>query len=192
MPIASSPSSGPVRTLVVGGARSGKSRFAEKLVGTGPVCYVAPGYPPGDDADWAAGVAAHRARRPRHWRTLETADVATALIDTGPEETVLVDCLATWFTRMLDEAGAWSEATGWLDRVVAETERLLAAWATTPASVVAVSLEVGLGVVPATPSGRLFRDQLGTLNQRVGALSDRLYLVVAGRAIDLSDAPLVG
>jgi adenosylcobinamide kinase/adenosylcobinamide-phosphate guanylyltransferase len=123
---------------------------------------------------------------------METTDVATALIDADPEEVVLVDCLATWLTRLLDEAGAWSEVTGWMDKVTAETDRLLAAWQVTPAPVVAVSNEVGLGIVPATPSGRLFRDQLGTLNQRVGACSDRLYLVVAGRALDLSAAPVVG
>jgi adenosylcobinamide kinase / adenosylcobinamide-phosphate guanylyltransferase len=182
----------PIRTLIVGGARSGKSRFAEGLAGDGPVRYVAPGYPPGDDAEWAARVAAHQARRPGHWQTVETTDVAGAVLAAGADEVVLVDCLATWLTRVLDGAGAWSEEAGWPDRVAAQTDRLVAAWPGTVASVVAVSNEVGLGVVPATWSGRLFRDQLGTLNQRIGALSDRLYLVIAGRVLDLSDAPVVG
>jgi adenosylcobinamide kinase / adenosylcobinamide-phosphate guanylyltransferase len=148
------------RTLIVGGARSGKSRLAENLVAAAPlVNYVAPGYLPGDDAEWAARVAAHQARRP-----------------------------ATWLTRVLDAAGAWSQTDGWQDRLDAETDRLVAVWAACPATVVAVSNEVGLGVVPATPAGRLFRDLLGRLNQQIGTSADRLYLVVAGRALDLSAA----
>jgi adenosylcobinamide kinase/adenosylcobinamide-phosphate guanylyltransferase len=181
-----------VRTLITGGARSGKSRFAETLVGAGPVCYVAPGYPPGDDAEWAARVAAHRARRPTAWRTEETTDVAGVLTGAAAGEVLLVDCLATWLTRILDDAGAWTAEPGWAERADAETDRLVIAWQRTPAVAVAVTNEVGLGVVPATTSGRLFRDRLGTLNQRIGAVSDRLYLVVAGRAIDLSAAAVVG
>jgi adenosylcobinamide kinase/adenosylcobinamide-phosphate guanylyltransferase len=181
-----------LRTLVTGGARSGKSTFAESLVGDGPVRYVAPGYPPGDDTEWAARVAGHRARRPAHWHTVETVDVAAELAAARPGVTLLVDCLVTWLTRQLDEAGAWTEEAGWHEGVAAQCDRLVAAWRHTEAPVVAVTNEVGLGVVPATASGRLFRDLLGTLNQRVGAASDRLYLVVAGRALDLSTAPIVG
>jgi adenosylcobinamide kinase / adenosylcobinamide-phosphate guanylyltransferase len=181
-----------VRTLVTGGARSGKSRFAEALVGAGPVCYVAPGYPPGDDAEWAARVAAHRARRPAAWRTVETTDVTGVLTGADPGEVLLVDCLATWLTRVLDEAGTWTDDAGWAERADATTDGLVAAWRETRAIAVAVTNEVGLGVVPATRSGRLFRDRLGTLNQRIGAASDRLYLVVAGRALDLSAAEVVG
>lgn len=181
----------PTRTLVTGGGRSGKSRFAERLAGTGRVRFVAPGYPPGDDADWAARVAAHQARRPPRWETVETTDVAAVLAGAGRGEVLLVDCLATWLARQLDEAGAWQDAAGWAGRVDEETDRLSSAWQETVASVIAVTNEVGLGVVPATPAGRLFRDRLGTLNQRLGAASDRLYLVVAGRVLDLSTAPTV-
>ena len=175
------------RTLIVGGARSGKSRFAERLVAQAPsVTYVAPGYPPGDDAEWTARVAEHQARRPATWHTVETTDVAAVLSGADEHSVLLIDCLATWLTRVLDAAGAWSESDGWQGRVDAEIDSLVAAWAACTATVVAVSNEVGLGVVPATPAGRLFRDLLGRLNQRVGAGADRLYLVVAGRVLDLS------
>jgi adenosylcobinamide kinase / adenosylcobinamide-phosphate guanylyltransferase len=183
----------PLRTLITGGVRSGKSRYAEafaaKLGGT--VRYVAPGYPPGEDAEWAQRVAAHRARRPPHWETVETADVASVLAAAAVGEVLLVDCLTTWLTRQLDEAGAWAEDAGWAGRVDDATDRLVAAWSTIAASAVAVTNEIGLGVVPATASGRLFRDRLGTLNQRIAAASDRVYLVVAGRVLDLSAAPTV-
>ena len=179
----------PQHTLIVGGARSGKSRLAESLVAAAAsVTYVAPGYLPGEDLDWAARVAAHQARRPESWRTVETTDVAGVLAGAGETAVILIDCLATWLTRVLDEAGAWSQVEGWQRIVDAEADRLVAEWTRCPATVVAVSNEVGLGVVPPTPAGRLFRDLLGRLNQRVGASADRLYLVVAGRALDLSAA----
>ena len=94
--------------LVLGGVRSGKSRHAELLLADAPTCtYVAPG-PVLDDADWAARVAAHRARRPAGWRTAETADLAAAL-RAHPDDPALVDCLGTWVTRLLDDAGAWDD-----------------------------------------------------------------------------------
>jgi adenosylcobinamide kinase/adenosylcobinamide-phosphate guanylyltransferase len=177
------------RTLIVGGARSGKSRLAEKLVtSAGPVTYVAPGYPPGDDPEWARRIAAHQARRPADWHTVETTDVAAVLERAREDAVILLDCLGTWLTRTLDDTGAWSESDGWRDAVDARIEDLVAAWESCPATIVAVSNEVGLGVVPATPAGRLFRDLLGRLNQSVGVSADRLYLVVAGRALDLSEA----
>jgi adenosylcobinamide kinase/adenosylcobinamide-phosphate guanylyltransferase len=181
-----------VRTLITGGVRSGKSRFAESLVaGAGTVRYIAPGYPPGDDVEWAARVAAHQARRPAHWETVETIDVAGVLGGASAADLLLVDCLTTWLTRHLDEAGAWTDAPGWGERVDAATDALVAAWSGCAAPAVAVTNEIGLGVVPATVSGRLFRDRLGTLNQRIAAASDRVYLVVAGRVLDLSAAPSI-
>ena len=180
-----------MRTLITGGVRSGKSRYAEKLAGSGNVRYVAPGYPPGEDAEWAERVAAHRARRPPHWETVETIDVAAVLMTAAAGDVLLVDCLTTWLARQLDEAGAWTADPGWDGRIDDATERLVAAWRAAAASAIAVTNEIGLGVVPATASGRLFRDRLGTLNQRISAASDRVYLVVAGRVLDLSAAPTV-
>jgi adenosyl cobinamide kinase/adenosyl cobinamide phosphate guanylyltransferase len=125
----------PQHTLIVGGARSGKSRLAERLVAAAAsVTYVAPGYLPGEDLDWAARVAAHQARRPESWRTVETTDVAGVLAGAGETAVILIDCLATWLTRVLDEAGAWSQVEGWQSIVDAEADRLVAESATKSAS----------------------------------------------------------
>lgn len=175
---------GPTRTLVLGGARSGKSRHAQQLLADRPgVLYVAPGpVPDGDDADWAARVAAHKQSRPATWTTLETRDVAAALAEArGP---VLVDCLATWLAETMTHVGAWESADGdtdWQDRLDAEVERLLDAWRSVAGPVVAVTNEVGSGVVPGTRSGVLFRDALGRLNQALADASEDVRLVVAGR-----------
>ncbi|MGH3450916.1 MAG: bifunctional adenosylcobinamide kinase/adenosylcobinamide-phosphate guanylyltransferase [Haloechinothrix sp.] len=176
----------PRRVLVLGGARSGKSRHAERLLARYPeVVYVATGNAPcPEDAEWAERVRLHQRRRPAQWRTVETGDAAAALREAqGP---VLLDCLATWITRVLDDAGAWDEAAGWQQRVEHEVSALLAAWRETQGPVVAVSNEVGSGVVPATPAGRLFRDVLGSLNSRIAEESDSVLLVVAGRALELA------
>jgi adenosylcobinamide kinase/adenosylcobinamide-phosphate guanylyltransferase len=182
----------PQRTLIIGGARSGKSRFAERLVaGAGEVTYVAPGYPAGADADWAQRVAAHQARRPGHWRTVETTDVAGVLAAAGADSVILVDCLGTWLTRVLDDVGAWSDVDGWRERADDRVDAASRAFTACRGTVVAVTNEVGLGVVPPTPAGRTFRDLLGRVNQGFGATADGLYLVVAGRALDLSAATVV-
>jgi adenosylcobinamide kinase / adenosylcobinamide-phosphate guanylyltransferase len=180
--------SGPWRVLVLGGARSGKSERAElRLAGEPVVTYVAAGGSGPDaepDPDWAARVAAHRARRPAWWRTAETTDVAGALATA--DRALLVDGIGTWLAAALGECGAWDEADGWADRLAGRTGELVAAWRQTAAHVVAVSDEAGLGVVPATPAGRLFRDELGRLNQRLAAESDEAELVVAGRILPLT------
>lgn len=176
--------------LVTGGVRSGKSRHAEELVRAlaqgGPATYVAPGPTTEEDpdADWAARVAEHRARRPAGWTTVETRDLAAALgAGEGP---VLVDCLGTWLTAVLDEEQAWEAPAAELARLVdLRADELVAALARTDREVVLVTNEVGLGVVPAHRSGRVFRDLLGTLNQRVGRACDEVHLVVAGRTLRL-------
>jgi adenosylcobinamide kinase/adenosylcobinamide-phosphate guanylyltransferase len=176
--------------LVLGGARSGKSERAElRLAGEPDVTYVAAGAggsnrDPDPDPDWAARVAAHRARRPAWWRTAETTDVAGMLATANGA--LLVDGIGTWLAAALGECGAWDEADGWADRLAGRTGELVAAWRQTGARVVAVSDEAGLGVVPATPAGRLFRDELGRLNQRLAAESDEAELVVAGRILPLA------
>jgi adenosylcobinamide kinase / adenosylcobinamide-phosphate guanylyltransferase len=178
-------------TLVLGGARSGKSRYAEQLLRDREgVVYVAPGpVPDTDDLEWADRVAAHRARRPGGWRTVETDDLAGVLrAATGP---VLIDCLATWLTSVVDAVGAWDDRERASATLAARTRELLDAWSRATVDVVAVTNEVGMAVVPATASGRLFRDELGRLNAAVSAASDRLVLVVAGRVLDLSGCPVV-
>ncbi|WP_380169527.1 bifunctional adenosylcobinamide kinase/adenosylcobinamide-phosphate guanylyltransferase [Jannaschia sp. R86511] len=177
------PSPRPRRTLVLGGARSGKSTHAERLLADhDDVVYVATAGRREADPDWDARVALHRSRRPPGWTTLETTDLVPLLDRPGPA--LLVDCLALWCTDALDAAGAW-EPEAWRDGDAERAYRdrvaeLLRAWAATGRRVVAVSNEVGSGVVPATWSGRLFRDELGRLNAALAAASEQVDLVVAG------------
>ncbi|RBY95280.1 adenosylcobinamide kinase/adenosylcobinamide phosphate guanyltransferase [Blastococcus sp. TF02-8] len=165
---------------MLGGARSGKSRHAEQLLGRArQVEYVACGLPAdGGDPEWAARVALHRDRRPGTWRTLETVDLVGVLGRSGPP--VLVDCLSTWLARAMDDCGVWTEEAGADERLARAVDDVVAAWAGTRRRVVAVSNEVGSGVVPATVSGRRYRDELGILNARVAAASQRVELLVAG------------
>lgn len=178
----------PRSTLVLGGARSGKSRHAERLLARHPVVtYVATGLPPGDsDAEWTERVKLHQERRPAHWETVETTSVAPVL--RAAENPVLVDCLGTWLARMCDETGVWQDEPGWRGRLDVEVGLLVDAWRTARFPMVAVSNEVGSGIVPDTPSGRLFRDELGSVNRRLAEVSDAVVLMVAGRPIAL-EAP---
>ncbi len=158
------------RTLVLGGNRSGKSAFAESLLADAPaVDYVATAVPHPGDADWTARIAAHRARRAPSWSTLETADVAAVLRRDGAP--VLIDSITLWLSAVLDDS--------------ARVDDLCAAWQATTRRVVAVSDEVGSGVVPASDAGRRFRDALGLLNQRLAAVADDVHLVVAGLPLQL-------
>ncbi|GIH70935.1 bifunctional adenosylcobinamide kinase/adenosylcobinamide-phosphate guanylyltransferase [Sphaerimonospora thailandensis] len=186
------PASGMARrTLLLGGARSGKSEEAELRVAADPdVTYVATGPSPGDDPSWLARVKLHRDRRPRHWRTLETTDLTSVLATTDdPGRTLLIDGIGTWLAAMFDECGAWpgSDHDPGLARaeVTRRCDELVAAWRRTRARVVAVSDEVGLGVVPATAAGGLFRDELGRLNQRLARESEDVAIVIAGRLLPL-------
>ncbi|WP_225850830.1 bifunctional adenosylcobinamide kinase/adenosylcobinamide-phosphate guanylyltransferase [Streptomyces sp. HPF1205] len=178
----------PRRTLVLGGARSGKSVEAERRLAAFPgVVYVATGGTRADDAEWTRRVAHHRERRPASWRTEETCDLVPLLAASdGPP--LLVDCLSLWLTDVMDEAGAWDDDAwrrGAADEVRARAAELAAAWRATRRTVVAVSNEVGSGVVPATSSGRRFRDELGRLNAAIAAESEHVLLVVAGQAVPL-------
>ena len=118
------------------------------------------------------------------WSTCETTDLASSL--RAARQPLLVDSLTAWLTGVLDAAGAWDDLAGWREQVEGRVDDLVAAWSIVAVTVVAVSDEVGSGVVPAAASGRLFRDLLGRLNARVAAASERVLLVVAGREIDLS------
>lgn len=168
--------------LVLGGARSGKSTWAEaQFAGLPDVEYVATSELRDGDAEWADRVALHRERRPESWRTTETLDLVSVL-DADDEAPVLIDCVAVWFDRILMSAGAWDDAPGWRDVVENEVSRLVAAFERTNRTVIVVSNEVGLGVVPATASGRLYRDELGRLNMRLAKVVDEVWFCVAGIA----------
>jgi adenosylcobinamide kinase / adenosylcobinamide-phosphate guanylyltransferase len=171
------------RALVLGGARSGKSRYAEDLLPAGaPVRYLATARRRDDDAEWSARLAAHRARRPPAWTTVEDPDVP-ALVRAGGDP-LLVDDLGTWLTGVLDDAGAWESAE--LPAAVGErTAALVDAVRACTSRVVLVSAEVGLGVVPATRAGRLFRDELGALNAALAQVCDEVILLVAGLPLRL-------
>jgi adenosylcobinamide kinase / adenosylcobinamide-phosphate guanylyltransferase len=184
------------RVLVLGGARSGKSRHAELRLAAEPrVTYLAAGpFPPGaqpaGDSDWAERVAAHQSRRPRWWQTVESIDAAAVL--RSESGAVLFDGAGTWLAAVMEQSGAWADGAergpggpAALAHIAEKADELVEAWRQTRARVVAVSDEVGSSVHPPTRAGRLFRDQLGWLNQRLAAESDETVLVVAGRPLTL-------
>lgn len=177
----------PRRTLVLGGARSGKSVEAERRLEAFPdVLYVATGGCRNGDNEWASRVHAHRERRPGSWRTTETCDLVPLLEADGPP--LLIDCLSLWLTDAMDSVNAWDDAewSGGGERALrARVEELTSAVRRTRRTVVAVSNEVGSGIVPATASGRRYRDELGRLNAGFGAECEHLLLVVAGQALVL-------
>jgi adenosylcobinamide kinase/adenosylcobinamide-phosphate guanylyltransferase len=148
------------RVLVLGGARSGKSVEAERRLLAEPSVVYAATAVVRDDPEWGERVALHRARRPAHWQTVEEPDLVALLAEEGPP--LLVDCLTLWLSGGGD------------------AESLVRAWRRARRRVVAVSNEVGSGVVPATASGRSFRDALGRLNAAIAAESDEVWLVTAG------------
>jgi adenosylcobinamide kinase/adenosylcobinamide-phosphate guanylyltransferase len=192
--------------LITGGARSGKSRFAEERAarliaaraeGAG-VTYIATAIPL--DEEMVDRIAHHRARRPAGWGTVEAPDtLGPAIAEACREDgVVLVDCLAVWVSNRLFELGDPPEAPGaaaadWWEAVTA-LESALAAELTAacdaaserPADLILVTNEVGFGLVPPTPIGRAYRDLLGRCSQLAAARADAVYLTVAGIAIDLA------
>ena len=173
-----------MRTLVLGGARSGKSVFAEDIAGSGPVVYVATARPWPGDAEFAARIALHTARRPASWITEDRRDLVT-LLGVPTPTTMLVDDLGTWLTHTTDDCGsaAWEQDSPELN---ARIDTLVDRVATySGGDLVIVSPEVGLAVIPEHRSGRVFRDRIGTLNQRLAAVCERVVLVVAGLPLEL-------
>ncbi|MFF7485026.1 bifunctional adenosylcobinamide kinase/adenosylcobinamide-phosphate guanylyltransferase [Streptomyces luteogriseus] len=177
----------PRRTLVLGGARSGKSVEAERRLEAFPdVLYVATGGSRNGDTEWSSRVATHRERRPGSWQTVETCDLVPLLKEEGPP--LLVDCLSLWLTDAMDSVGAWDDAV-WAERgekaLRERMQELTEAMRVTRRTVVAVSNEVGSGIVPSTASGRRYRDELGRLNAGFAAECEHVLLVVAGQAVVL-------
>ena len=174
------------RTLVLGGARSGKSGYAEGLLpSAAPVTYVATARRDPADTEWEARIARHIDRRPAAWRTVEPGpDGLADLIATADQDRMLlVDDLATWLTGVLDMTGAWEGGPDEAGRLV---DGLVTAVTDCTARLVLVSAEVGLGVVPETRSGRLFRDELGDCNARLAQVCDEVLLLVAGMPVRLN------
>ena len=172
-----------MRTLVLGGTRSGKSGYAEELLRADePVRYVATARHVPGDAEWTARIDAHRARRPAAWTTVEDPDVSALLREGGGP--LLVDDLATWLTGVLDDAQAWERTA--VPAVVGEhVAALVDAVGSCRGRAVLVSAEVGLGVVPSTRAGRVFRDELGALNAALATVCDEVLLLVAGLPLRL-------
>jgi adenosyl cobinamide kinase/adenosyl cobinamide phosphate guanylyltransferase len=164
-------------TLVLGGARSGKSRYAEELLRRTPApwCYVATAQ--AFDDEMALRIAEHRARRDTGWETVEAPlDVPDALRTAG-DCPVLLDCLTLWLTNLMLAEHDLAEAAADLD----------AALARRTAPTILVSNEVGLGIVPEHKLGRAFRDQAGLLHQQLAARADCVVLIVAGLPMFLKE-----
>jgi adenosylcobinamide kinase / adenosylcobinamide-phosphate guanylyltransferase len=168
----------PPLTLVLGGARSGKSRYAEQLITRLPAPWTYIATAEAWDDEMRERIAEHRARRVEGWHTVDAPrDLAAALVRAkGP---VLVDCLTLWLSNTMLAEGD----------VPAASAELVAVFAAAPGPVVAVSNEVGLGIVPDTPLGRRFRDAQGRLNQNVAAIADHVVLLAAGLPLVLKGSP---
>ncbi len=174
--------------VLTGGVRSGKSRAAEDLASArgGAVVVAVAGRV--TDVEMAERIARHRADRPAGWVTLEIAGTAPKewLADVDPSAVLIVDCLGTLVTDLL-----WGDGSEDVDADAAEAvvDALVAALIARKGDTVVVTNEVGMGVVPVSAAGRVFRDVLGRANARLVGAADAAYLCVAGRSIDISAAP---
>jgi len=172
-----------MKTLILGGARSGKSRHAEHLAHASglKVCYIATAEI--WDAEMAARIAQHQSDRPSHWRTLEVPlELAQAMQTHAAADTcLLIDCLTLWLTNLMlaDDP----------DLLVRETQALLELLPTLPGTIILVSNEVGLGIVPDNALARRFRDEAGRLNQRIAAVCEQVFFIAAGLPLTLKDTP---
>ncbi len=167
-------------TLVTGGARSGKSRYAQSLLeGSAAVTFIATAE--ALDDDMRRRIASHRAQRPASWSTVEAPrDLAAALRDVSPEQPIIVDCLTLWVSNLLLGADEDVVELGEPWYPADEVEAALEALRHRRGPTVVVTNEVGLGVVPPTGLGRAYRDALGRVNQRVAEVAGRVVLLVAG------------
>ena len=170
--------------LILGGARSGKSREAERRAADSGLAVTVIATAEALDAEMAARIRRHQDDRPAGWRTVEApVALADALrAEAAPERCVIVDCLTLWLSNLLADAHTLPAGAGAEDLPLFRRERdaLLATLPTLRGRILFVANEVGLGLVPETPLGRLFRDEAGRLNQAVAALCPRVVFVAAG------------
>lgn len=172
-----------MKTLVLGGARSGKSGLAERLAAESglAVTYIATAETL--DEEMRERIDRHRADRPQDWRTIESPRALAMALrhEAAPERCLIVDCLTLWLTNlMLDEDGTLLER---------ERAELLDTLPALPGRIILVANEVGLGIVPDNALARRFRDEAGRLNQAVAALAEQVVFVAAGLPITLKDTP---
>jgi adenosylcobinamide kinase/adenosylcobinamide-phosphate guanylyltransferase len=189
------PRSTPRLILILGGVRSGKSAFAEQLAASSgqSVAFIATATA-GDD-EMRARIARHRASRPAHWHTVEEPfDLAGAVQHAAAlADVLLLDCITLWLSNYLSRQGETNDreigASSPLFDAAAmqEIQNLLAALASLDPckTLIVITNEVGLGIVPAYPLGRLYRDTLGLVNQRLAEAAQRVYLLIAGIAVDI-------
>lgn len=190
-----SPEAGARLILILGGARSGKSTFAEQLaINSGKsVAFIATAT--AGDEEMRARITRHQAERPHEWQTIEEPLNLSGAVRQASElaDVLLLDCLTLWTSNWLmqqtegDHADEADSAFLLGESALAEIEEMLRVLRSLPSqkTLIAVSNEVGLGVVPAYPLGRVYRDTLGYVNQRLARATERVYVLVAGIAVDL-------
>jgi adenosylcobinamide kinase/adenosylcobinamide-phosphate guanylyltransferase len=169
--------------LVAGPAGSGKSELAESLAAKcdGPVVYVATANCDPEDAEWQQKLLRHQQRRPSDWQTQEVPILLPQVLMETTAGCLLVDSLGTWVANLLEQPeSVWQETLKDLQQSLTLRQT----------NVIMVAEEVGWGVVPAYPLGRLFRDRLGQTTRLVGGLADQVYLVAAGCVVNLKDVGL--
>lgn len=166
--------------LITGPARSGKSEWAEFLAKkmNQPVTYVATAQRNADDLEWQARINQHQSRRPDDWNTVEVPFNLVSLIVAAPSDCLLIDSLGTWVANYLEQdEPSWQTIQ----------DDLLLSLQQISSTVIFVAEETGWGVVPSYPSGRLFRDRLGTLTRKISIIAHCVYLVTGGYVLNLSE-----
>ena len=168
--------------LILGGVRSGKSRFAQQLASSskGRVLFLATAQ--ATDDEMAERIAKHKSSRPATWRTVEEPlQIASALKShAASSDIVILDCLTVWLGNMMSQDASASE-----EEALEEVERLLEVYKTGSASLILVSGEVGMGLVPPYPLGRAFRDIQGRINQKLAQEADKVFFMIAGIPLEL-------
>lgn len=180
-------------TLVLGGARSGKSQHAEDLLRRHEqVTYIATRTAPALDEDpyLTERIKGHQSRRPEGWATLETRDLTRALL--SARNPVLIDGVSSWIRGQLDDNGLWDDAQGARGLIDGLSDELAVAARALPFEVVIVTQDVGWVSTDLDAQDRLFADLLGQVNVRLSAAATSVHAVIAGRVLDLSKAPLIG